>query len=39
MGFSDRPAIEQVVQNIARKNHGFRTLIHEIVQSETFRRP
>jgi hypothetical protein len=39
MGFSDRPAIEQVVQNIARKDHGFRTLIHEIVQSETFRRP
>ncbi|MCA9069504.1 MAG: DUF1588 domain-containing protein, partial [Planctomycetaceae bacterium] len=39
MGFSDRPAIEQIVTNTARKNDGFRSLIHEIVQSPLFRRP
>lgn len=39
MGFSDRPAIERIVNNTARKNDGFRALIHEIVQSPLFRRP
>ncbi len=39
LGFSDRPEIERIVNNVARKHHGFRALIHEIVQSELFRRP
>lgn len=39
MGFSDRQAIEQIVNNTAQKNDGFRSLIHEIVQSPLFRRP
>ncbi|MEZ6131748.1 MAG: DUF1592 domain-containing protein [Planctomycetaceae bacterium] len=38
-GFSDRPDIEQIVNNVADKQFGFRSLIHEIVQSEMFRRP
>ena len=37
MGFSDRPAIAAVVARAAQDNDGFRTLIHEVVQSNTFR--
>jgi hypothetical protein len=29
--------IEAIVQRVSEKNYGFRTLIHEIVQSEVFR--
>jgi len=39
MGFSDRPAVEAIVASVRAKGYGFRTLMHEIVQSETFRRP
>lgn len=39
IGFSDRPDIERIVNNVAQKDYGIRTLIHEIVQSEMFRRP
>jgi len=39
MGFSDRPAIEAIVRKNRQQNFGFRSLIHEVVQSETFRRP
>jgi len=39
MGFSDRDEINQLVTNVADKNYGFRSLIHEIVQSDLFRRP
>ena len=38
-GFSDRPAVEAIVASVRAKGYGFRTLLHEIVQSETFRRP
>lgn len=38
LGFSDRPAVDEIVRNVGQKNYGFRSLIHEIVQSETFRR-
>lgn len=34
---SDRSAIESIVEKIAAKDYGLRSLIHEIVQSETFR--
>ncbi len=33
----DKPAIEAIVAAVREKNYGFRTLIHEIVQSELFR--
>jgi mono/diheme cytochrome c family protein len=39
VGFSDRPAVEAIVASVRSKGYGFRTLLHEIVQSETFRRP
>ena len=34
--FADREVVEQIVTNIRAKNYGFRTLIHEIVQSRVF---
>jgi hypothetical protein len=34
---SDREAVEAIVANMAAKNYGLRTLIHEVVQSELFR--
>ncbi|MCH5375096.1 MAG: DUF1592 domain-containing protein [Planctomycetes bacterium] len=37
MGFSDRPELEQITQVVAAKGHGFRDLIHEVVQSNLFR--
>lgn len=37
LGFSDRPAIDQIVANSRERHHGLRSLIHEVVQSETFR--
>jgi hypothetical protein len=39
LGFSDRPSIDRIVANIAEDNYGFRSLVHEIVQSEMFLRP
>ena len=39
LGFSDRPAVEKIVQKIAHNKYGFRTLVHEVVQSELFRKP
>lgn len=38
-GFSDRPAIRAIVERVSKKQYGYRSLIHEIVQSDTFRRP
>ncbi len=38
-GFSDRPDIEAILARVKAKQYGFRTLIHEIVQSETFQSP
>jgi mono/diheme cytochrome c family protein len=35
--FSDRATVRKAVAEIRLKNYGFRTLIHTIVQSETFR--
>lgn len=39
MGFSDRTEIARIVRSAAARNYGFRSLIHEIVQSPTFRAP
>jgi len=34
--FSDRDALREIVRRTATKNHGFRTLLHEVVQSPVF---
>jgi hypothetical protein len=34
---ADRPQIEAIVGKVREKNYGFRSLIHEIVESELFR--
>ncbi|HEY0983041.1 DUF1592 domain-containing protein [Schlesneria sp.] len=36
--FSDREAVSEIVKKSEAKNYGFRSLIHEVVQSDTFRR-
>ena len=35
--FADREFIEQIVAQVKTKNYGFRTLVHEIVQSRPFK--
>lgn len=35
--FADREVIEQIVTQVKTKNYGFRTLVHEIVQSRPFK--
>lgn len=39
LGFSDRPEVERIVTSVKARNYGLRSLIHEIVQSKTFRQP
>lgn len=34
--FADREVVEQLVATLRSKNYGFRTLIHEVVQSRVF---
>ncbi|MCS6852856.1 MAG: DUF1592 domain-containing protein [Gemmataceae bacterium] len=34
--YADREVVEQIVANLRGKNYGFRSLIHEIVQSRPF---
>jgi hypothetical protein len=34
---SDRDAVDAIVEKIAAKDYGLRSLVHEIVQSEMFR--
>jgi hypothetical protein len=36
LGFSDRPAVEKLVDEIRDSGYGLRSLIHAIVQSESF---
>lgn len=36
--FSDRPMVEQILQKTQEQSYGLRSLIHEVVRSETFRR-
>jgi hypothetical protein len=35
---SDREAVEKIVAGVRAKKYGFRSLIHQVVQSEAFRR-
>lgn len=39
IGFSDRRAIEKIVNSVEKKNYGLRSLVHEIVRNESFQRP
>lgn len=39
LGFSDRPEVKRIIGRLREKNYGFRTLVHEIVQSAAFRQP
>ena len=39
LGFSDRPQVERIVASVKAEGYGLRSLIHEIVQSRTFRQP
>ncbi len=39
IGFSDRAAVDAIVERAGQQNHGFRTLVHEVVQSQTFHQP
>ena len=34
--FADREVVEQIVAKLREKNYGFRTLVHEVVQSRVF---
>eukprot|EP00913_Durusdinium_trenchii_P008955 g8421.t1 len=38
-GFSDRSAVGAIVDRVASQGNGYRTLIHEVVQSQLFRQP
>src|SRR5262249_2449104 len=33
---ADKPEIEEIVRKIRDKDYGFRTLVHEVVQSKVF---
>jgi mono/diheme cytochrome c family protein len=35
-GTVDKPEVEAIVRKVREKNYGFRTLVHEIVQSKLF---
>ena len=39
IGFSDRPAIEEIVRQTRQQDYGFRSLVHAVVQSPAFRKP
>jgi hypothetical protein len=39
LDFSDRPEVERIVASAQSNNSGLRSVIHEVVQSETFRAP
>ncbi|MCF6312991.1 MAG: DUF1588 domain-containing protein [Verrucomicrobiales bacterium] len=38
-GFSDRPTIDRLTTESAKKNYAMRSLIHAIIQSPTFQQP
>jgi hypothetical protein len=37
LGFSDRPAVSAIVAGAGERHYGFRSLLHEVVQSDAFR--
>ena len=34
--FSDRPAVEKILERTAARGYGVRAVLHEVVQSELF---
>jgi hypothetical protein len=34
--FADRQVVEQIVADLRARNYGFRTLVHDVVQSRVF---
>ena len=34
--FADREVVEQIVEKVRSNQYGFRTLVHEVVQSRVF---
>ena len=34
--YADREVVEKIVATLRTKNYGFRTLVHEVVQSRVF---
>ncbi len=38
VGFVDRPLVDDTMQRLAESDHGVRSMIHEVVQSDLFRR-
>ena len=34
--FADREVVEQIVAKLRANDYGFRTLVHEVVQSRVF---
>jgi len=36
ISFADRQVVEQILDSAEENDYGIRTLIHEIVQSDTF---
>ena len=39
LGFSDRPAVDQMVRRAAADDYGFRSLVLTVVQSDLFNQP
>jgi len=39
IGFSDRPAVAEIVRQTRQQNYGFRSLVHAIVLSPGFQKP
>ena len=39
LGFSDRPEVERIVSKVKVADYGLRSIIHEVVQSDTFQEP
>jgi hypothetical protein len=39
LGFSDRPEVERIVNKVKDNDYGLRSIIHEVVASQTFRQP
>ncbi len=39
VGFSDRDEVQRIVESVSSKDYGLRSIIHQVVASETFRMP
>ena len=39
IGFSDRDDVQNIANDVSKKNYGLRALVHAIVQSDIFARP